>query len=141
MMSARFDASEIDRGMKALLARVTMGDVEASLLEAVEPMRVVAEVLLQQAASGPYSTGRTAEEGVQKKLLHDSRGEPYVVVGMRHAKKRTESARDYIGRWLENGIPARGIPARPWFRPAVDAHQDQLLPRFTAALRKRLGFA
>lgn len=136
MIETTFDPAEIDAGFERLSQRLRVGDIGEALVEAVEPMRRDAEMaLIQQAARGAYSTGATGEEGVHTVLDHDSQGQPYVTVGMR------KHGRAFIAYWLEMGIPSRGIPARPWFRPTEDRHRALLPGRFAVALRKRLGYA
>lgn len=134
MITATFDARGIDEAIAQLYSRITIGDLEDSLVEAVEPLRRDAQAALRQAAQGPYATGETAKAGVQTVVEHDSDGQPRVVVGMLKKKGRA-----HIGRWLEIGIPSRGIAARPWFRPAEDRHLPAIAGRFAAAMRKRLG--
>jgi len=142
MISCHFDSADLAEGLKGLLGRVTIGALSESLEEGVEQVRRAAEINLVQASAGPYSTGRTAEEGVKTAIELDADGQPVVSVGMMRGKSRASAhGRAYIGYWLEHGIPSRGIAARPWFRPAVDAHSPGILSRFVAALKKRVGFA
>jgi hypothetical protein len=137
VITATSNPAEWEQAVAQLYSRITMGDLEDALAETVEPLRRDAELqLIQQAARGPYSTGRTAEAGVKKVLSHDSDGQPYMVVGM---IRKGKGARQHIGYWLDVGIPSRGIAARPWWRPAEAKHRGQFLPRFVAAMRKRLG--
>lgn len=46
-------------------------------------------------------------------------------------------------RWhfIETGAPARGIPARPFLRPAMDANKQKVLDRFKARLARAIDQA
>jgi hypothetical protein len=138
MISATFDARGLEADFERLYSKVTVGAVGDSLVEAVKPFRDDCQTALEAAAQGPYSTGRTAAQGVRVDLAYSSDEGPVVVVGV---KARGKKARAHVARWLALGIPSRGIPAKPWFRPSLDAHLPQFLPRFVAALKKRVSFS
>ena len=136
-VTATFDGGAVSRALRSLAERITPQLVAEALEEALEPMRAQAQANLEAVSRGTYSTGQTAASGVQLQVAQSDDGETVSAkVGLRRTGK---SGRAYIGNWLEFGVPARGLYARAWLRPAWDSTRKGVTGIFAHALRKRLG--
>ena len=136
-VGATFDMGGLVEGLDALDRRFSPDVLAESLEEALESTRELAQQNLENVSSGKYSTGRTAAEGVQLVVQPASEG-AFATIGL---SKRGKKARAFIAYWLEFGVPARGIAARPWSRPAWDATKGGVVKLFAWALGKRVGLA
>jgi HK97 gp10 family phage protein len=51
-----------------------------------------------------------------------------------HRKARSTKLEARNWAWFEKGIPSRGIPAQPFFRPALDENAQKVVSKFTTLL-------
>lgn len=100
----------------------------------------------------------TGDDAVETGALRDSlritsrsrkRGDVPLEIGITVRRKIEQEDPDVPGgtvtrfagyRWhfIETGVPARGIAARPFVRPAFDSNRQQLLDRFRDQLKRRI---
>lgn len=80
----------------------------------------------------PKDTGLTAEDfGVAESRDSKDGGEIAVFIGA-HGGKR---GRAYIANFIERGVPAHGIAARPFIRPTIDEAKSEIPGRYVEELR------
>jgi len=132
-MALEFDIKGLNK-VEAALTRFPI-NVEKKMLK--KAMRFGAKAIVKEARSlAPRRTGRLAKSiGVVSGSRRD-RGASLIVVARKGKKQKYDAWYSHLVEW---GVPSRGIPARPFMRPAVDKQGAQYIKEFTMSLAKQIG--
>lgn len=112
---------EVLADLRKMEDKVHRKHIQKALMMAAEPL---AGTMRRNVAK---LTGRT-ERDIKARPGKDIQGQPSISVGPSKGKR----GRHYVGYFLEHGTSK--MSARPWFRPAVDAHEGTLAENFVKAL-------
>lgn len=132
-----FGAKELREDLKQLKKLLSYKSVMArAARSAFRPVYEAAR------AKAPVDTGLLRRR-IKMRTVTPSGGETVVAVGLvlgRYPKslrgKSRPEARNWA--WYERGIPTRGIPPRPFIRPALEDNSEQVVKLFNERLVKEI---
>jgi HK97 gp10 family phage protein len=137
------------RGLKDLQQQLLeLGAELAQKTLAKAARKAFLPVLNAAIAKVPVDTGLT-RDNIKITVAKPKKGDSVVVVGLRIAKaaprQRADGSMakspDFRWHFIELGVAAHGIAARPFLRPALDENADQVVSSLKEELEKAISQA
>lgn len=132
---------ELEKQLQEITEFVTPGSNKAAGKTLLGAARRAFKVVQRSAKSkAPEDTG-LLKRRIKVQAVTPKRGDKGVVVGLKLS--RNPKSLDKGGKpearnwaWYEKGIPSRGIPAKPFFRPALDENATAVVNSLKEYLAK-----
>lgn len=133
-MDTKFDIKglvELERELNQLTLKARASVLRGSLNKAVDP--------ILKAARQNVTTEFTERTGTLRGSIKKSATAPRGSNGFTAEAKVGVTGEGFYGRFLEFGTSK--MPARPFMRPAVDAHAQEVVDLFASEMRRRIEAA
>jgi len=113
-------------------------EAEAILDEAAEKGAKVVLSTAKNTAAFKDRTGALRKSLRIKKEKTKAKNKVSYQIGPKYAKKNSSGGVNY-GHLVEFGVPSRGIPARPFLRPALDENFSEIKKIMSTAIVDAMG--
>ncbi len=123
--------ADLERELNQLALKARASVLRGALNKAVDPVL--------KAARENVSAQFTERSGTLRKSIQKSATAPRGSNGFTAEAKVGVTGEGFYGRFLEFGTSK--MPARPFMRPAVDAHAQEVVDLFASEMRRRIEAA
>jgi len=123
--------ADLERELNQLTLKARASVLRGALNKAVDPVL--------KAARENVSAQFTERSGTLRKSIQKSATAPRGSNGFTAEAKVGVTGEGFYGRFLEFGTSK--MPARPFMRPAVDAHAQEVVDLFASEMRRRIEAA
>lgn len=123
--------ADLERELNQLTLKARASVLRGALNKAVDPFL--------KAARENVSAQFTERSGTLRKSIQKSATAPRGSNGFTAEAKVGVTGEGFYGRFLEFGTSK--MPARPFMRPAVDAHAQEVVDLFASEMRRRIEAA
>jgi len=133
-MDVKFDLkgmADLERELNQLTLKARASVLRGALNKAIDP--------ILQAARQNVSAQFTERSGTLRRSIKKSATAPRGSNGFTAEAKVGVTGEGFYGRFLEFGTSK--MPARPFMRPAVDAHAQEVVDLFASEMRRRIEAA